>query len=201
MTEVQTDQAVETGEGAKAAGAHGDHTYDGITEYDNPIPGWWAWMFGGSVVFAALYLFVITITGGQMSAVAYYDRDVVADLKRQGGALKADAPTLVRLMKDDESLRVGAAVFATNCVSCHNRDGSGLIGPNMTDDAYIHVEKVADIADVVSKGRKNGAMPAWSNRLSPNEVVQVSAYVASLRGKNLPGRPAEGKVIPPWGAQ
>jgi cytochrome c oxidase cbb3-type subunit 3 len=202
MPEVVEQQMTEDQQDAAAvSAAHAEHTYDGITEYDNPIPAWWAWMFGGSIVFAALYLVVSVMSGGQMSAVASYDRDVVADLKRQGGVLNADAPTLVRLLKDDDSLKAGAAVFQTNCVSCHNRDASGLIGPNLTDDAYIHVAKITDIADVVAKGRKNGAMPAWSNRLSPNEVVQVSAYVASLRGKNLPGKAAEGNVIPPWSAQ
>jgi cytochrome c oxidase cbb3-type subunit 3 len=202
MTDLQTEQTTEQQDQAtEPAAAHGDHTYDGITEYDNPIPAWWAWMFIGTFAFSVLYYFVVTITGDQFSPVAAYDRDVVADLKRQGGALKADATTLVRLLKDDDSLKAGAAIFQTNCVSCHNRDASGLVGPNLTDDAYMHVEKIADLADVVAKGRKNGAMPAWSNRLSPNEVVQVSAYVASLRGKNLPGKPAEGKVIPPWSAQ
>lgn len=198
MTELQTEGKADQHD---SAAAHGDHTYDGITEYDNPIPAWWTWMFAGTIVFAVLYYFVVTITGGQLSPVASYDRDVIADLKRQGGALKADAVTLVRLLKDDDSLKAGAAIFQTNCVSCHNRDASGLIGPNLTDDSYINVDKITDIADVVSKGRKNGAMPAWSNRLTPNEVVQVSAYVASLRGKNLPGKPAEGKVIPAWSAQ
>lgn len=201
MTETQPQERVVVERDPAPAAAHGDHTYDGITEYDNPIPAWWSWMFFGSIVFAVLYYFIVTVTGGQLSPVAYYDREVVADMKRQGGALKADAPTIFRLAKDDDSLKSGAAIFATNCVSCHNRDGSGLIGPNLTDDAYINVENLVDIADVVAKGRKNGAMPAWANRLTPNEVVQVSAFVASLRGKNLPGRPAEGKTIAPWSGQ
>ena len=52
--------------------------------------------------------------------------------------------------------------------------------------------------DVVTHGRKNGAMPAWGNRLSPNEIVLVASYVASVRGKNLSGRPHEGQLIAPW---
>ena len=101
-------------------------------------------------------------------------------------------------MKDDDSLKDGAAIFATNCVACHNKDGSGLIGPNLTDDYYINVQKIADIPDVITKGRKNGAMPAWGNRLSHNDIVTVAAYVASLRGQNKPGRPHEGVLIPAW---
>ena len=197
MTDLQTEQLDQPA----PEGGHADHTYDGITEYDNPIPAWWTWTFVGTIVFSVLYWFVATLTGGQLSPVAYYDRDVVAELKRQGGPLKGDATTLFRLMKDDDSLKAGQSIFATNCVSCHNRDGSGLIGPNLTDDLYINVEKIADIVDVVTKGRKNGAMPAWGNRLSPNEIVQVAAYAASLRGKHLPGKPPEGKAIPAWSPQ
>lgn len=176
------------------------HTYDGIEEYDNPLPGWWKWLWAGTIVFSVCYFFVVTITGGQLSPVAAYDRAALAELKNAGGPLKPDAATLVRLMKDDDSMKAGAAIFATNCVACHNRDASGLIGPNLTDDYYIHVRKIEDIADVVTKGRKSktAEMPAWANRLSPNEIVQVSSFVASLRGKNLPGKPPEGQAIARW---
>ena len=175
-----------------------DHAYDGIQEYDNPLPGWWMWTWAATVAFSAIYLFLAVLVGGQISPVGAYDRAAVEELKRAGGPLKADSATLMKLIKDDDSLKVGAAIFATNCVACHNRDGSGLIGPNMTDDYYLNVTKIEEIPDVVSKGRKNGAMPAWANRLSPNEIVQVSAYVASLRGQNKPGKPHEGNLVAPW---
>jgi len=177
------------------------HCYDDIEEYDNPMPGWWTWLFVATIFFAAFYFFLATLSDGQMSAQASYDHAVAEDLKRQmaGGALKADATTVLQLSKDADTLKVGQSIFAANCVACHNRDGSGLIGPNLTDDYYINVRTIADIPDVVTKGRNNGAMPTWANRLNPNEIVQVSAYVASLRGQNKPSvRPPEGKIIPPW---
>jgi cytochrome c oxidase cbb3-type subunit 3 len=180
-----------------------DHAYDGIQEYDNPLPGWWTWLWAATIVFAICYFSMSVISGGQFSAVAAYDRAVLEELKRSGGPLKGDAQTLMRLTKDPDSLSAGAIIFATNCVACHGRDASGLagLGPNMTDDYYIHVRKIDDIPDVVTHGRKNGAMPAWGNRLSPNEIVQVSAYIASLRGLNRPGKSPEGQLIPPWSAQ
>ncbi len=177
------------------------HCYDGIEEYDNPMPGWWTWIFAATVVFSVCYLSLVALSGGQLSAQASYDRAAAADLKRQmaGGLLKADAATVLQLSKDADTMKVGQAIFAANCVACHNRDGSGLIGPNLTDDYYLNVKTVADIPDVVTKGRNNGAMPTWANRLNPNEIVQVSAYVASLRGQNKPSvRPHEGQIIPPW---
>ena len=92
-------------------------------------------------------------------------------------------------------------VYKTNCVSCHGADGTGLVGPNLTDEYWKNVRKVEDIAKVISEGAANGAMPAWQNRLShQNQIVLTAAYVASLRDSPKTGKPpvAEAKVIPPW---
>jgi len=75
------------------------------------------------------------------------------------------------------------------------------VGPNLTDENWKNVQKIADIPQVIMNGAAAGAMPAWKTRLHPNEVVLVAAYVASLRGKNLPGpRGPEGTAIAPWPA-
>lgn len=178
-----------------------DHSYDGIQEFDNPTPGWWTWMFIATVVFSFVYFGISALTGWQLGAVPFYERAVVANMQRQYGTLgdvKPDAPTLLKLAGDAKWNQVGASLFQTHCVSCHGREGEGLSGVNLTDDSYIHVKKVEDIADVVAKGRNNGAMPAHLNRLQPVEIALVSGYVASLRGQKKPGRAAEGQVIEAW---
>ena len=180
------------------------HNYDGIEEYDNPTPTWWTWIFLLTVAFSAFYMFLTLMTGRQLSAEAFYEHDYTESLKAQYGQLgelQPDAATLVKFSKDEKWLKVGAAVFQGNCVSCHGSDASGIAGPNLTDESFVHIAAITDIADVVSKGRNNGAMPAWGQRMLPVEQVLVSAYVASLRGKDLPsagGRPAEGRAIAPW---
>jgi cytochrome c oxidase cbb3-type subunit 3 len=93
----------------------------------------------------------------------------------------------------------GAAIFAANCALCHKPDGSGQVGPNMTDDAYIHIKQIDDIPRFIRSGSPNGAMPSFA-RMAPNDIVRAATFVASLRGKNLPGKPAEGVVILPWGS-
>ena len=104
-------------------------------------------------------------------------------------------------MNEADWLAIGASVFKTHCKSCHGADGSGLVGPNLTDDHYKNVKQLIDLARVVENGAANGSMPAWKNRLHTNEVVMVSAYVANMRGQNLSGpRGAEGSVIPAWPA-
>lgn len=179
-----------------------DHAYDGIQEFDNPTPGWWTWLFILSIVFSAVYFLLVTVLGnGQLGPTAEYDRDYTADLRKQFasfGELKPDGVTVLRLAHDDKALKVGESIFLTNCVSCHGRDGVGISGPNLTDNVYINVTQPADFLDVITKGRKNGAMPAWGNRLQPNEVVVVASYVASLRGRNLPGKSPEGNPAPEW---
>jgi cytochrome c oxidase cbb3-type subunit 3 len=179
-----------------------DHAYDGICEYDNPMPGWWVWIFWVTIVFSGFY-FLLATTVNLFNPVGDYDRAVALELKKQmdsGLALAGDAETLLRLSSDDDSLKFGQNVFMSNCIACHGKDGNGTTAPNLTDDAYIHVTKIEDIFDVVQKGRNNGAMPAWSNRLNPKEIVTVASYVAHLRGQNKPGRPLEGKPIPQWSA-
>lgn len=171
----------------------GDHNYDGIQEYDNPTPGWWAWLFVASIVFGLLYIFVFITCEHIFGQEAFYERAFAADLAKQFGELEGqqpDAQTL-KLFVTDESqqkwLLAGQAVFNTHCVACHGAGGAGLSGPNLTDELYINVNRLEDIPKVIRKGANNGAMPGWENRLLEPEVLVVSAYVASLRGKNAPG--------------
>ncbi|MEQ8847739.1 cbb3-type cytochrome c oxidase N-terminal domain-containing protein [Botrimarina sp.] len=178
------------------------HTYDGIQEYDNPTPRWWELLFVGSILFSPLYILWFHAPAQNRTLADQYEASLAANLRLQFGELgdvQADEPTLVRFMNEPEWLKVGASTFAVNCASCHGKDAAGISGPNLTDDYYIHVKDITDIAKVLREGAKNGAMPAWENRLHPTELILTAAYVASLRGQNLEGRYAEkGNEIPPW---
>jgi cytochrome c oxidase cbb3-type subunit 3 len=183
-----------------------EHEYDGIREYDNPCPAWWHMLFIGTVVFGVFYYMFFQIgpqvgTNGWTLTEAYEDT-VAENLKLQFeeiGELSVDEATVLKYMNDPKWLAIGAAVYKTHCKSCHAEDGSGIVGPNLTDDYYKNVNQLMDLAEVIQNGAANGSMPAWKNRLIPNEVVLVSAYVANMRGKDLPGpRGQEGKEIPPW---
>lgn len=179
-----------------------DHAYDGIEEYDNPLPGWWKWLFIATIVFSPFY-FVYYHSGAKGRSIEDKYTVALAENTRlqfaEIGDLKVDEPTIARFMAKDNWVKVGATVFQTNCVSCHGREGEGKVGPNLTDEAYKNVTTLGDIGTVINNGAGNGAMPKWSNRLHVNEIVMVSAYVANLRGKNVEGgRPAEGRAIAPW---
>lgn len=178
------------------------HSYDGIQEYDNPTPRWWELLFVASIVFSPIYAIWFHAPAQGRTLADQYDTSVAENMRLQFGEigdLTPDEATILKFMKDPQWLQVGEATFKTNCVSCHGPEGVGISGPNLTDDSYLHVKKIEDIAKVIHDGAKNGAMPAWGNRLHPNEVVLAAAYVASLRGKNLSSaRLAEGTVIAPW---
>jgi cytochrome c oxidase cbb3-type subunit 3 len=181
-----------------------DHAYDGIEEYDNPLPGWWKWLFVASIAFSPLYWLYFHGGNDSRSVEAQYGVALTANTRLQFaeiGDLQPNADTIVEYMHKDNWVKVGQMVFKTHCISCHGRDGEGKIGPNLTDDVYKNVVQIEDIARVINEGAGNGAMPKWSNRLHTNEIVLVSAYVASLRGTDVEStRPPEGKPIGPWPA-
>lgn len=182
-----------------------DHVYDGIQEFDNPTPGWWKLLFAASAVFSVFYWLYFHLD-------APAGRSIQDDFDRQAarifalrfseiGELKPDRETLVKYLNDPEWLAVGKITYKTNCVSCHGQNGEGLVGPNLTDEAWKNVVQLEDIARVIEQGAANGSMPAWRNRLSHiNQIVLTAAYVASLRGTTPAGtpKPPEGNPIPPW---
>jgi cytochrome c oxidase cbb3-type subunit 3 len=178
-----------------------DHDYDGIREYDNPMPGWWSWLFAITIGFSGIYFLFVTLAGGGLSPLGFYERSQIEDANRQFalmGDVSSDPASVLKLSHDDKVLRIGQSIFQGNCAACHGPAGAGLTGPNLTDEKYMHVKKIGDIVDVIEKGRNNGAMPAWANRLQPREIAVVASYVASLRGRNLPGREPQGDAIAPW---
>lgn len=177
------------------------HAYDGIKEYDNPTPLWWDLLFVASILFAPFYAVWFHFPGTERTLAATYQFDLNDNLKLQFGeigTLEPDEATLLKYMNDSKWIAVGKATFATNCASCHGKQGEGISGVNLTDDYYKNVKQITDIAKVIQEGANAGAMPAWKTRLHPNEVVLAASYVASLRGQNLDGRQAEGDLIDPW---
>lgn len=180
-----------------------DHAYDGIQEYDNPLPGWWKNLFILSIIFSGLYALWYHTGAPDRTLAAQYDAAAEALMKIQFekiGELTGDEATLVEYSSEEEWLKVGAGVYRTNCISCHGRNGEGNVGPNLTDEFFKYVRKPEDVFTIITKGAGNGAMPAWGNRLGINERVLVSSFVMSMRGKNLEGKGADGQEIAPWPA-
>jgi cytochrome c oxidase cbb3-type subunit 3 len=179
-----------------------EHEHDGIREYDNPLPGWWSWLFAASIVFSIWYFFYYQIGVGP-SIYDRYDAAAVAQLERQLGSfgtLNPDDVTIMRLLEEKPDLIAAlGGMFRGNCAQCHQPDGGGNIGPNLTDDSWKNVRRPADIFTVISEGVAGTSMPAWKNRFREPQMILLAAYVASLRG-TTPAAPKapEGTVIDPW---
>lgn len=179
------------------------HTYDGIREYDNPLPGWWSAIFWATIAFAAAYgVYYHVGHYGQtpqqkyQAALATYQDQRGARDQAEAASVNEDA--LSRRMADPAVVATGRGVFVARCVTCHSDDGRGLIGPNLTDDFQLHGHSRMDIYATVKKGVPGTAMLAWGEQLPPTDVIAVAAYVASIRGKNLPGKGREGQPVQPF---
>jgi cytochrome c oxidase cbb3-type subunit 3 len=160
-----------------------DHEYDGIKEYDNPLPRWWLWIFYATIVFVPLYYVFPGRLGENGGNVAEYEASVAEYRATQPAApTVTSGETLLALSKDREALEEGKEVFAKNCVACHGADGGGVIGPNLTDNAWIHGGAPSAIRNTVVVGVLAKGMPGWERLLKPEELDQVVAYVISLQG-------------------
>lgn len=173
-----------------------DHAYDGIREYDNPLPGWWVWIFVASIVFTPLYWLYYHGTPGRLIQDEF-DRDLAAwqegEAKRamESGAVTEDV--LAALAHDAVTAAAGAALFKQNCAMCHGEKGEGKIGPNLTDDAWIHGKgTLVDIHATITNGVPEKGMIAWGKTLPPDDVKKLAAFVGTLRGTNVPGLAPQG---------
>jgi cytochrome c oxidase cbb3-type subunit 3 len=169
-----------------------DHSYDGIQEYDNPLPGWWKAIFIGSIVFAAMYGFYFHIANWGSTPAQRYAADLAAfndkkSMRDQAEAAHVNEPALARNAFDGKLVEHGAEVFATKCIACHAAEGRGLIGPNLTDSFQLHGSTRMDIFHTVHDGVSGTAMIAWGEQLAAADILDVVAYVTTLRGQNLDG--------------
>lgn len=178
-----------------------EHEYDGIREYDNPTPGWWHLIFLLTVVFAGMYVTFWHFSPHSWTVEDSWREAQTEDYRKVFGAvgdLKPDEATILAMMANPKMMDVARSTFQGTCAVCHGKDGGGINGVNLTDDTYKNVKTLGDVFTTITKGANLGAMPGWERSLSSNERVILTAYVASLRGKNVPGRAPEGEKIAPW---
>jgi cytochrome c oxidase cbb3-type subunit III len=167
-----------------------DHEYDGIREYDNPLPGWWLATLYGTVLFAVLYfLNVIPGLGSGPGRLAEYDAAMATAQAATQAAAAAHDPlagvtdeALLALARDPAKLALGRTTFATMCVACHGPDGGGVIGPNLTDAYWLHGGRPTQILNTVNNGVLDKGMPPWGKSLPADQVIAVAAYVTTLAG-------------------
>lgn len=166
-----------------------EHDYDGIREYDNPLPRWWLLIFWVSVVWAVVYAAnVIPGVGSGDGRASQYEREMAVARAKYGDpaadaqANAVDDATVRAAAADPAVVAAGHQVFVTYCASCHREDAGGSIGPNLTDDYWLHGAQPSQIHHVISNGVIDKGMPVWSTVLKPAQVLAATAYVTTLHG-------------------
>lgn len=182
-----------------------DHDYDGIKELDNNLPPWWKWGFYISIVYAVVYLFLFhVINVVPLSEEEYQNEMAVA--KEEVEKYMATATNLVDetnvvALEDQGRLMNGKKLFDANCVACHAADGGGLVGPNLTDEFWIHGGSINNVFAVIKNGVIEKGMIPWKTQLKPAEIQDVASYIMTLGG-TTPANPkaAEGEKYTPEAA-
>ncbi len=160
-----------------------DHNYDGIQELDNPLPRWWVYLFVLCCIFAGIYFSYYTFFGGPTLTEELEQKMIALSPKKSD--LKIE--DFSGILHDPKTIADGKAIFESKCVSCHSPQGQGLIGPNLTDNYWIHGKgKVEDIFVVVRDGVPDKGMMTWGPLLKPEELRAVAVFVHSLKGTNPP---------------
>ncbi len=168
-----------------------EHEFDGIKELDNPTPAWFMYLFYATVIFAVVYMLnfhVFKIGKSQ-------EEEYIAEIEQAEAAKEAflaqsenrvDENT-VAVSTDPSVISSGQAIYDKNCMACHGDKGQGTVGPNLTDDYWLHGGTVKSIFKTIKYGVPDKGMISWEKQLTPKEIADVSNYIKSLRGTNPPG--------------
>lgn len=173
------------------------HDYDGIQELDNRIPPWFSILFYGTIIWGAIYLLNYHVfDDGQVQTKEYNLEVHQAALEREfliktGAFLNEETVTA---LSDAAVLSEGKDIFIKNCASCHGQSGEGLVGPNLTDDFWIHGGGVKNIFKTIKYGVPQKGMISWQTQLDPKKMQAAASFILSLYGTNPPnGKQPEGE--------
>ena len=170
-----------------------EHDFDGIKELDNRIPPWFNYLFYGTIIFGIIYMLDYHVfKTGKLPAQEYQEEMQQAALQRaelvRSGALVNE--NNVTLLKDASALSEGKDIFKSNCVPCHGENAQGIIGPNLTDQYWIHGGGIKNIFKTIKYGVPAKGMLTWEGKLNSREIQEVASYVVSLQGTNPPNAKA-----------
>lgn len=167
-----------------------DHEYDGIKELDNKIPPWFTYLFYITIIFAVYYMLdyhVFETSKLQhdeyVEQMAIAERDIALYIEKVRLEEAAKGIILeIKLLTDEPALNSGKIIYEKNCATCHGTEGGGIVGPNLTDDYWIHGGGIQNIYDVIKKGVPAKGMISWELVLNHKDILETASYVFSLHG-------------------
>ncbi len=176
-----------------------DHDYDGIRELDNPLPPWWKYGFYITIGIAIVYLLNYEVLGYGKNPTQEYNEEM-AKAKIQMAEYAAKSGNTIDenniKMPDASGLARGKEIFTTTCWPCHGKLGEGGVGPNLTDDYWLHKGSLNDIYQSIKHGYPDKGMQSWEKSFSAKEINDLAGYIKTLHGTNPPnGKSAAGRFI------
>ena len=179
-----------------------DHNYDGIQELDNSLPPWWLAMFYITIAIGLVYMGYYHWGGDGLSSSEEYELSMVQaekEIKAYRASLgETIDETKVTVLTDQTALDLGKSLYNANCVACHGLAGEGGVGPNLTDEYWIHGGDIKSIFSTIKYGVIEKGMISWKSQLRPADMQKISSYILTFQGTNPPnGKEAQGeKYIP-----
>jgi cytochrome c oxidase cbb3-type subunit III len=171
-----------------------DHNYDGIKELDNSLPPWWKYGFILTIAVACIYLLHFHVFGTGQNPTEEYTEEIkkakieneIYEAKNKDKIDENKVP-----MADAAGIAIGLQLFEANCVACHLKGGAGSqdpvsVGPNLTDDYWLHKGSLNDIYATIKNGYPDKGMQAWNTKFNPKEMSQLASYIKSIRGAKTP---------------
>ncbi len=164
------------------------HDYDGIRELDNRLPPWWLYGFYLCIIIAFIYMYRYHV-----AHTAPLSREELVISLEKADAEKAEYlkhaansvdETNVKLLTSASDLEAGKAIFTTICKTCHRADAGGSVGPNLTDEFWIHGGGIKDIFKTIKYGYPEKGMKSWKDDYTPSQIAQLASYVKSIKGSN-----------------
>jgi len=162
-----------------------EHDYDGIRELDNSLPPWWKYGFIITIAIAFVYLGYFHAFGSGKNPTEEYAAEMESariekEIYESNNKDKVDENNIP--MADASGIKAGQILYETNCVACHIKDGGGNVGPNLTDDYWLHKGSLNDIYKTIKNGYPDKGMQSWAKTFSPKEISLLASYVKSLKG-------------------
>lgn len=174
------------------------HDYDGIRELDNKAPAWFQFLFYVTIVFAVIYMINFHMLGKNNLMLDEYAQEITFAQQEKEALMKTGGninETNVEVLAAPEEIKAGKDLYVINCVSCHGNGGEGTVGPNLTDEYWIHGGGIKNIFATISNGVPAKGMITWKAQMNPKQIQQLASYVLTLKGTNPPnGKAPEGNV-------
>ncbi|MHA4808610.1 cbb3-type cytochrome c oxidase N-terminal domain-containing protein [Flavitalea flava] len=175
------------------------HDYDGIRELDNRLPPWWLYGFYCTILFACVYMWRYHVSHSAPSSSEEYQIAMQQAEIQKTAYLKKAANNIdensVKLLTGADQLAPGKAIFESTCFPCHGKAGEGGVGPNLTDEYWLHGGSIQEIFKTIKYGWPEKGMKSWKDDYSPSQIAQITSYVKSLGGTHPPNpKPPQGTI-------